>query len=161
MKEAEVVINSERWENLMKALSEKELKKAWKGGVRPAIRLLQRGARAELRARNPNLAKYEKEIVSWISRTGSTFSVRLGRGQLKIKKKGTAQSKSHLYLLHWASAGTAQRATRKGYNRGAIEGTHFFKIAVEKNIQPAVDSLCTNLTKSLKKAVEKARAKAK
>lgn len=147
-------------EALMDCLDVQQLKAAWRNGLRPSAKVIEGGVLAQLRTRHPNAAKYGKEIAITIWKSGAAYTVGLSRGQLSFQrsKKGKMIEYSHLFILRWLTKGTADRKTKKGYNRGMIKGSGFFRQGVLQTIDPATQRLSSDVMKSFEKAVVKAKS---
>lgn len=156
-------IDASQWDALMSELNPRQLKTAWKAGMRPSAKTIERGVQSSLAARHPNAVKYSKEIHIKLWSKGGGFTVGLSQGQLStvMSKSGKVISSSHLYILRWLSTGTENRTTGRGYNRGKITASHFFSEGVKTSIEPAVSALGDNITKALERAYARAIAKKK
>lgn len=146
-------------EALMDCLDVKQLKAAWRSGLRPSAKTIERSVISQLETEHPKAAKYRKEIAIKIWRSGMAYTVGLSKGQLSLQrsKSGKMVEYSHLFILRWLAKGTAERRTQKGYNRGAIVGSHFFYQGVMRSIDPAASRLSGDVMKSFEKAVLKAK----
>lgn len=153
-------IDTSQWEALIGELNARQLKAAWKSGLRPSAKKIEKGVLTQLAAKHPNAAKYSKELKVKIWSKGGGYTVGLSRGQIEfaMNKAGKLVEYSHLYILRWLSAGTAERYTKKGARRGSIAASHFFREGVQQNIQPAIDGMAGDITKALQRAAQRARA---
>lgn len=164
---AEVIVveyDSTQWDALMSELNPSQLRRAYKAGMKPSAQVIQRYAVDELKSRHPAAAKYAKEVSIQVWTRGGGYTVALRQGQIALErsKSGNMVKYSHLYILRWLSTGVGtkdKRATKKGYNRGSIEGSHFFSTAVRKSIPEAVGIVGDSITKALEKAVRRAKQK--
>lgn len=161
---AEVLVveyDSTQWDALMKELNPSQLRRAYKAGMKPSAQVIQRYAVDELKSRHPAATKYAKEvnIQVWTRGGGYTVALRQGQVALSRSKSGNMVKYSHLHILRWLSTGVNSRATKKGYNRGSIEGSHFFSTAVRKSIPEAVGIVGDSITKALQKAAQRAKQK--
>lgn len=148
-------------EALMEELNPKQLRAAWKSGLRPSAKMIERGVIAELEAEHPNAAKYKGELATQIWKKGGGYTVSLsGRTLQFTTKKGKVVEGNHLYILRWLAKGTQERHTKSGAYRGRVVGSHFFKHAVDKTIEPAMQRIATDVQKSMERAVKRAAAKA-
>lgn len=156
-----VEYDSTQWDALMSELSNSQFRRAYKAGMKPSAQVIQRYAVDELKSRHPAAAKYAKEVSIQVWRRGGGYTVALRHGEVALErsKSGNMVKYSHLHILRWLSTGVNGRATKKGYNRGSIEGSHFFSMAVRKSIPEAVGILSESITKSLEKAVRRAKQK--
>lgn len=152
-------IDTSQWDALMGELNARKLKAAWKSGLRPSAKTIERGVLSQLASKHPAANKYSKEVrIKMWSKSGG-YTVNLSQGQLsfKISKSGKVVKDSHLYILRWLSAGTQPRKTKSGYNRGKITASNFFGEGVEQSLPSAIDSIDTDITKALQRAVMRAR----
>ena len=153
-------IDTSQWETLMGELNARKLKAAWKSGLRPSAKKIERGVLTQLSAKHPNAAKYSKELKVKIWSKGGGYTVGLSKGQIEfaMNKAGKLVEKSHLYILRWLAGGTKERFTKRGARRGSIAASHFFREGVQQNIQPAIDGMAGDITKALQRAAQRARA---
>lgn len=153
-------VDTSKWDTLMSELNARQLKTAWKAGLRPSAKTIERGVQSALSTHHPNAVKYSKEIHIKLWSKGSGFTVNLSQGQIEFarSKSGKMVQYSHLFILRWLSAGTNDRRTGKGYFRGSIKPSHFFAEGVKQSIDPAVSALGDNITKALERAYSKALA---
>lgn len=161
---AEVIIveyDSTQWDALMSELNLSQLRRAYKAGMKPSAQVIQRYAVDELKSRHPAAAKYADEVGIQVWTRGGGYTVALRQGQIALErsKSGNMVKYSHLHILRWLSTGVTNRATKKGHKRGSIEGSHFFSTAVRKSIPEAVGIVGDSITKSLEKAVTRAKQK--
>lgn len=161
---AEVIVveyDSTQWDALMSELNPSQLRRAYKAGMKPSAQVIQRYAVDELKSRHPAAAKYAKEVSIQVWTRGGGYTVALRQGQIALErsKSGDMVKYSHLHILRWLSTGVSNRATKKGYKRGSIEGSHFFSTAVRKSIPEAVGIVGDSITKALEKAVRRAKQK--
>lgn len=156
-----VEYDSTQWDALMSELNPSQLRRAYKAGMKPSAQVIQRYAVDELKSRHPAAAKYAKEVSIQVWTRGGGYTVALRQGQIALErsKSGNMVKYSHLHILRWLSTGVNGRATKKGYNRGSIEGSHFFSTAVRKSIPEAVGIVGDSITKALEKAVRRAKQK--
>lgn len=152
-------IDSARFDALFDGLAASKLRAAWKQGLKPSAKVLERGVLSQLYAKHPAAQKYHKEVKIKIFSKGGGYAVNLSQGQLSlgISKAGELIDYSHLYILRWLSTGTAERYTKRGFRRGRIVGSHFFREGVEQNINPAIERIGEDITKAFEQAQAKAR----
>lgn len=151
----------DEWGPLMSELNGRQLRSAWKAGIRPSAKVIERGVVSRLDQKHPAASKYRDEVKIKLFSKGYGYSVRLSQGQLSATfKKGQLVKTSHLYILRWLSGGTQERFTKRGARRGRIVGSHFFKEGVESSIRPSVSILGESITKALQRAAQRARAAA-
>lgn len=153
-------VDTAKWDTLMSELNARQLKTAWKAGLRPSAKTIERGVLTSLAAHHPNAVKYSKEVKIKLWSKGSGFTVGLSQGQLEFarSKSGKMIAYSHLFILRWLSTGTNERRTNKGAYRGQIQPSHFFSEGVKSSIDPAVNALGENITKALERAYSRALA---
>jgi hypothetical protein len=154
-------VEVDEWTPLMDELSGRQLRSAWRSGIRPSAKTIERGVLAQLDQKHPAASKYRDEVRIKMFSGGFGYAVKLSQGQLSMdfNKKGKLVATSHLYILRWLTGGTAERYTKRGARRGRIVGSHFFKQGVETTINPALFRLGEDITKSLQRAAARARAK--
>ena len=154
-------VDTSQWEALFREMNARQLKSAWKSGLRPSAKMIERGVIAELESEHPNAAKYKGELATQIWKKGGGYTVSLsGRTLQFTTKKGKVVEGNHLYILRWLAKGTQERHTKSGAYRGRVVGSHFFKHAVDKTIEPAMQRIATDVQKSMERAVKQAAAKA-
>lgn len=103
------------------------------------IRTLQR------RSRTMNL--YQSLGMVKAAKTGNSNYVEAKVGARKYKPfKG--------YHGHLIDAGTADRRTRKGFNRGRVKATHFFTSAVSTTQTKVTDELKAKISAKLETLIE-------
>lgn len=153
-------IDSSQWDALMRELTPRQLKSAWKSGIKQSAKVIERGVQSSLSAKHPNAVKYKKEIRLKIWSQGQGFTVNLSQGQIQMarSKSGKIIPYSHLYILRWLSGGTEPRRTHKDAYRGYITPSHFFAEGVNQSIDEATDSLVNNISNALGRAYSKAKA---
>lgn len=152
-------VDTSQWEALFSELNSRQLKSAWKAGLRPSAKTIERGVLTQLDRRHPAASKYRKEVKIKIWSKGGGYTVGLSQGQVEsVIRNGKLIKNSHLYILRWLSGGTQERFTKKSARRGRIVGSHFFLDGVKNTIDPAVQRIGTDITKSLERAVARARS---
>lgn len=153
-------VDTSQWETLMGELNARKLKAAWKSGLRPSARKIQKGVVSELSTYHPAAYKYHKEVRIDLWSKGGGYTVELSQGEISMamSKAGKLIEYSHLYILRWLSSGTAERYTKKGARRGRITGSMFFPKGVDKTTMPAIDGMAGDITKALQRAAQRARA---
>ena len=133
-------------------LSFKQMKKAYKEGMKKALDPILKQTKINLRnsgIRNvskPYTGKNGKKYPSMIQ--GVKTSVYIGDtedsyGKVHIMKE---------FRLKFFEKGTSIRKTRKGYNRGSIKPKWFFANAVRQMSKQAAESLDENIRNSIIKA---------
>lgn len=153
-------VDTSQWDTLFSELSGRQLKSAWKAGLRPSAKTIERGVLAELASTHPAANKYRKEVAIKVWSKGGGYTVGMSKGQLSLarSKKGTMVEYSHLYILRWLSAGTKDRYTKRGAKRGSITASHFFSTGVKNTIDPAIGNIGNDITKALQRAATRAKA---
>lgn len=144
---------------LIECLTPREITKATKSGLRPSAKVIQRGVVSQLATKHPAAAKYSKEVAIKIWSKGGGYTVKLAQGKVGTKKnkKGVTVADSHIYILRFLSAGTAERYTKKGKFRGSIKASHFFSEGVLDTIDQAANRISADVMKAFEKAVIKAK----
>lgn len=152
-------VDTSQWEALFKEMNARQLKSAWKSGLRPSAKTIERGVLAQLDQKHPAAAKYRKEVKIKLWSKGGGYTVGLSQGQLSagFSKSGELIEYSHLYILRWLSAGTQERYTKRGSRRGRIVGSGFFSEGVEQTLNPAIARIGSDVTKALERAAQRAR----
>ena len=153
-------IDSAQWDALIGELNSRQLRAAYKQGLRPSAKTIEGGVLTQLAAKHPAANKYKGEVRIKLWSKGGGYTVKLSQGQvsLGLSKSGELISYSHLYILRWLSGGTEERYTKKGWRRGRITGSHFFREGVDQTINPAIDRIADDITTAFERAAAKARA---
>lgn len=152
-----VEVDAKKVNELLAALNDKEAKKAIKAGLRKSAGIIRKQAQKNLVAVAPGAAHsstkggvtykpLKNEINIAVYRNASGARVDL----LDKRRKG-----SRAFMLKFFEAGTKERATNKGANRGSINASYFFKQAVEAKKSEAEQSLERNILESIKKVIAK------
>lgn len=152
-------VDTSQWEALFREMNARQLKSAWKSGLRPSAKTIERGVLAQLDQKHPAAAKYRKEVKIKLWSKGGGYTVGLSQGQLSagFSKSGELIEYSHLYILRWLSAGTQERYTKSGSRRGRIVGSGFFSEGVEQTLNSAIARIGSDVTKALERAAQRAR----
>ena len=151
-------VDTSQWEALFREMNARQLKSAWKSGLRPSAKTIERGVLAQLDQKHPAASKYRKEVRIKLWSKGGGYTVGLSQGQIEtVMRNGKLIKNSHLYILRWLSGGTQERFTKRGARRGRIIGSHFLREGVLQTIDPAVQGLGSDITKALERAAQRAR----
>lgn len=119
------------------SLSFKEQKGAIKGALSASAGILKRQTKANI---NAAPFKKNKDLKNGVKHKNRILSV--------------DQSFATVYLYSWnriLEGGTILRTTKKGYNRGAIQGSYFFRDAKQQTESKVFTAMETNLLKSIHK----------
>ena len=114
-------------------LNTKEMKKALKAGLQKGLQAVRNEARRNLKSWYPNTAKnsgkYDNSLIKDIrlSKIYEDDYVLSG----KVLATSKRNKKSGSFRLKFFENGTSLRKTRKGLNRGKINGVHFIKNAAD------------------------------
>lgn len=153
-------VDTSSLESLMGELNARQLRSAWKSGLRPSARVIERGVREQLSVSHPAAVKYGDEIETQIWSKGGGYTVAISGKTVEFtNKKGRQVKGSHLYILRWLSRGTNPRFTQKGASRGFVKPSHFFRKGVDATIQPAMDRVADDIVKAIRRAVKRVRKK--
>lgn len=136
-------------------LSFRQMNKAYRNGMKKSLDPILKQTKLNLRksgirnVNKPYTGKGGKKYMSMLQ--GVKSSVYIGNtedsfGKVHIMKE---------FRLKWFEMGTAQRRTRKGYNRGNITPRWFFRDAVNQKSKEATDNLDKNISDSIMKAFNK------
>lgn len=155
-----VDIDSASFDALFENLSSSKLRAAWRQGLKPSAKVIERGVLDQLSAKHPAAQKYSKEVRIKLWSKGGGYTVGLSQGQMSIamSKAGELIDYSHLYILRWLSGGTAERYTKRGFRRGRIVGSSFFPIGVDQSVYSAIERINVDIIKAFQQAQAKARA---
>lgn len=152
-----VEVDAKKVNELLTALNDQEAKKGIKAGLRKSAGVIRKQAQGNLVSIVPGAARsstkgsvtykpLRNEINIAVYRNASGARVDL----LDKRRKG-----SRAFMLKFFEAGTKERATKRGANRGSINASYFFKSAVEAKKGEAEQSLERNILDSIKKVIAK------
>lgn len=139
-------------------LNNNERKKAIKAALRKSVLIIRKQAQANLVSAVP-AAK-----TKGTGRNGEAFKPLKNEINIAVYKNASGarvdmidrrRKGSRAFLLKFFNQGTAERATKRGYNRGIIEASSFFQNAVTAKKTEAEKSLEQNIIDMIKKAASK------
>lgn len=118
-------------------LNTKEMKKALTAGLKKGLTAVRNESRRYLKSWYPNAAKnnskkWDNSLTNDIRLSKIFENEHLFSGLVLATSKRN-NSKSGAFRLKFFESGTAVRKTRKGYNRGSINGVSFMKNAAEES----------------------------
>ena len=144
---------------LFKDLSPKKQKQVHKNALRKSANILVKQAKQNLR---DVTSKYKSKSTNlkngWHIKTNRNGKVTVKSLQDGIKLKVSQeaeQAKVHImgdFRLKWFELGTNVRQTKKGYNRGQMSPSYFFKNAREATELEISNTLQNNIRESILKA---------
>lgn len=152
-----VEIDAKRVNELLSRLNDDEARKSIKSGIRKSALIIRKAAQDNLVTAvtkaefsgtkgNTTFKPLKNEINLAVYRNASGARIDL----LDKRKKD-----SRAYMLKWFEAGTKERATKKGANRGSINASSFFSNAVQAKKGEAESSLQENIINSIMKIANK------
>jgi hypothetical protein len=132
------IIDLERVYRSIENLNSFQKDKAVQTGLKFAGALFIRKGRANLKERMKN-------------RSGVTGNLlRSFRNKLKRQKLGVlAGFNSKGSHAHLVDRGTQERTTKKGYNRGKVEGNRFWTDSIESNKNEAIENIFTGIERAI------------
>lgn len=135
-----VTVDAKQVIQMFRDLDHREQKKVYRTALRKASNILIKETRSNLRnivkGKITNRKKGSKRSLS----TGIRSSIDREATQASVHIMGE-------YRLKWFEKGTSLRKTRKGYNRGAMKATNFFRDArqsTEKEVFSSIERLITD-----------------
>lgn len=128
------------------AMNPKTFRTAVKAGMRRSLNIIKRKAVANYKREYPGSNRY-RAIHAKVYRTGTGAMIDL----LYLPKDDGLKP----YVLRMQNAGTAMRATRKGYDRGFMSASEFFIEAVESTKNQAQNELARNVDMAIVKKARK------
>lgn len=157
-------VNAAEFIKLLQQLDGEGVKKEWRRGAGKAMRIVTRGVSQEAKR---SLDLSPKKKGSWAkSRVTGMMTWRrpiykdvyqfiwkkkrhdIGATGGMIAQKGRP---SRVWILRLLNFGTKNRVTRKGQNRGSVEGRHFFERGVNATYQKALDQFGVYTVEGLRK----------
>lgn len=120
------------------SLTFKEQQGAIKGALSSSANILKKQTKANI---NAAPFRKNKELKNGVRHRNRILSVE--------------HSFATVYLWSWnriLEGGTVLRTTKKGYNRGAIQGSHFFRDAKMQTENKVFTTIENNLLKSIEKS---------
>lgn len=159
---SELQIDNRQVLEMFSQLSNKKMKKVHTEALRKAAKVIQREAKIELRKATTAYRSNKSNLKNgWHIKKkndGTVTAKSLQDGIRVSVAKDAGSSKVHIlgdFRLKWFEKGTNNRQTRKGYNRGAMKSTHFFKIARQNKEQEAENELQRFITESILRVAKK------
>lgn len=155
MNNGDIKVDDKEVLKALASLSWKQMNKAYKNGMKKSLDPILKQTKSNLRAsgiKNVNKPYYGKGGKKYMSMLqGVKSSVYIGDtedsfGKVHIMKE---------FRLKWFEKGTAQRKTRKGWNRGSISPKWFFRNAVNQKMRESEQTLDKNISESIMKAWNK------
>ena len=137
-------------------LTTKEVGKSLRTGMRKAMNLLVKDAKANLRRSFNNVSKknpkYNDTLISGVRSSKVYLDKKDGSVSAYGKISRRKNSGSGVFRLLFLEQGTQQRKLKKnGANRGQITGKWFFKSAVDSN-EPKFNA---NMIEAINQAIDK------
>lgn len=124
-------------QNKFDSLTFKEQQGAIKGALSASASILKRQTKANIKSAP---FKKNKDLTNGVKHKNRVMSVE--------------KSFATVYLFSWnriLEGGTKERVTKKGYNRGTINGSYFFRDAKAQTQDQVFSAMETNLLKSIHK----------
>lgn len=157
-------VNAAEFIKMLQKLDGEGVKKEWRRGAGKAMRIVTRGVSQEAK-RSLDLSPKKKGswaksrvtgMMTWrrpIYKDAYQFIWKKKRHDIgatggMIAQKGKP---SRVYILRILNFGTKNRVTRKGQNRGSVEGRHFFERGVNATYQKALDQFGVYTVEGLRK----------
>lgn len=141
-------VDSRQVINLFSELTSRQQKQVHKTALRRAAGLLSREAKQQLK----------KEIGKAIGHKNRWNNKTLGSGiKTKVNKEGD-EAKVHIlgdFRLRFFELGTKVRKTKKGYDRGIMKATYFFKTAKQNKEREIFNTLDQLISQSIQKIANK------
>lgn len=132
----------------------KEMKKAIKAGITKNRTFLRNKARSYFKSDYPNAAKigkYKDSMIQGVRYYKKIYEDKEGDMMGIVSIGSNFKSGSGSFRIVMFENGTKQRTTKKGYNRGEIKASHFFKKA-NMDLQTVQES---NLIAAINKTIDK------
>lgn len=132
----------------------KEMKKAIKAGITKNRTFLRNKARSYFKSDYPNAAKigkYKDSMIQGVRYYKKIYEDKEGDMMGIVSIGSNFKSGSGSFRIVMFENGTKKRATKKGYNRGEIKASHFFKKA-NMDLQQVQES---NLIAAINKTIDK------
>lgn len=132
----------------------KEMKKAIKAGITKNRTFLRNKARSYFKSDYPNAAKigkYKDSMIQGVRYYKKIYEDKEGDMMGIVSIGSNFKSGSGSFRIVMFENGTKKRATKKGYNRGEIKASHFFKRA-NMDLEAVQES---NLIAAINKTIDK------
>lgn len=152
-----VIVDVEKINRLLTQLNDKEAKKAIKAALRKSILVIRKGAQSNLVSLFPNANKPVTKggITHKPLKNDINIAVYRNASGARIDLLDKRKKDSRSYILRFIELGTAERATKKGANRGNMKAYNFFGDAVTAKKTEAESMLEQNIVDAIKKIVNK------
>lgn len=152
-----VVVDVEQINRLLTQLNDKEAKKAIKSAIRKSALIIRKAAQDNLVAAFPsaNSSTTKKGVTYKPLKNDINLAVYRDAGGARIDLLNKRKKLARAYVLRFIEFGTKQRATKKGANRGIMNGHSFFSDAVAAKKKEAENTLQQNIIDSINKIVNK------
>lgn len=155
MNNGDIKVDDKEVLKALASLSFKQMNKAYRTGMKKSLDPILKQTKSNLRAsgiRNVNKPYYGKGGKKYMSMMqGVKSSVYIGDTEDSFGKVHIMRE----FRLKFFEKGTAQRKTRKGWNRGSISPKWFFRNAVNQKMNESEQSLEKNIRESIMKAWNK------
>lgn len=157
-------VNAAEFIKMLQKLDGDGVKEEWRRGAGKAMRIVTRGVSQEAK-RSLDLSPKKKGswaksrvtgMMTWrrpIYKDVYQFIWKKKRHDIGATGGMIAQNgkPSRVYILRILNFGTKNRVTRKGQNRGSVEGRHFFERGVNATYQKALDQFGVYTVEGLRK----------
>lgn len=155
-----VIVDSNRINNFFNNidLNNDERKKAIKAALRKSVLIIRKQAQMNL------VSVVPASKTKGTGRNGETFKPLRNEINIAVYKNASGarvdmidrrKKGSRAYMLKFFNQGTAERATKRGHNRGIINASYFFQNAVDAKKTEAEKNLEQNIIDMIKKAADK------
>lgn len=158
----EVIVDNRQVLEMFSQLSKKKMKKVHRQALRKAAKVIQKEAKVELRKATTAYRSNKSNLKNgWHlkkKKDGTLTAKSLQDGIKSSVSKEVDSAKVHIlgdFRLKWFEKGTRNRQTRKGYSRGSMKATHFFKIARQRKEQQAEQELQRFIRESILRVAKK------
>ena len=159
---SELQVDNRQVLEMFSRLSNKKMKKVHMQALRKAAKVIQKEAKIELRKATAAYRSNKSNLKNgWHlkKKNDGTISAKSLQDGIRVSvSKDAGSSKVHIlgdFRLKWFEKGTNNRQTKKGYSRGAMKSTHFFKIARQNKEQEAENELQKFITESILRVAKK------
>lgn len=158
-----VEVDAKKVNELLSALNDQQAKKAIKAGIRKSAGIIRKQAQGNLVASVPGAKRSSsghKPLKNEIN-----IAVYRNASGARIDLLDKRRKESRAFMLRFFEGGTKKRElTGKkksrypiGTNRGSINASYFFKLAVDAKKSEAEQSLERNIIESIKKVIAKTK----
>lgn len=146
-------------QDVLKKLPKRLQNKAIAGGLRASAQVLRKEAVARIGA--SKLSASGKKKLRRALKVSASASKMKRRGYVvgSVSMRMRQDQENDPFWWHWIDAGTAERKTKAGANRGKIEAQNFFKDAFDGAATVAVDVGTGRIMALALREIEKLKAK--